>query len=233
MSARAFGIRFREGGMSDYLALSHHHYHPAPPATCVRVLAATPRGSGETLGVLVVSMPVLNASWRDVLFPGRYRTGDRREDACRLNAEVRTISRVVVDPRYRGLGVGTALVRRYLRRPLTPVTEALASMGVFSGFFRAAGMNEFLPRRSRRDLRLMDALASLGIDPWRLAAPEMLPAWVRESELLSRELRRWAQGSRATRAGVDDGTNSLLRRAAGVFHPPTVFVAVRPMRRST
>jgi hypothetical protein len=226
-------ITFRDGGLSDYAALSHHHYLPAPPATCVRVLAARAGATNETIGVLLVSMPVLNAAWREVLFPGRYRTGDRRADARRLNAEVRTISRVVVDPRYRGLGVGTSLVRRYLRAPLTPVTEAVASMGAFSGFFRAAGMRELHPPGSQRDRRLMDALASLRIDPWRLAAPGTLPASVRESALLARELRRWAQASRATRRAAQDGIESLLRRAAPVFHPPSIFVAVRTPRSSS
>lgn len=231
MTTRFTNILIREGGVDDYLALSHHHYHPEPPATTARVLIASERGSHQLLGVLTVSMPVLNASWREVTFPGRYRTSDRRADAKLLNTEVRTISRVIVDPRFRGLGIGTRLVRSYLHAPLTAVTEALAAMGAFSRFFQAAGMIALPPIHAPRDLRLMDALASLRIAPWMLAAPKLIPDDKLISPLLSRELRRWAQGSRATRRLVGAPNSEVLRRAAGIFHPPAAFIAVRRRAR--
>lgn len=220
-------LAFREGTLADFAALAHHHYHPQPPPTCARVLTARHGVNARTAGVLVVSMPVLNASWRELAFPGRYRTTDRRADALRLNTEVRTISRVVVEPRYRGLGIGVALVRRYLVAPLSPVTEAIAAMGTFSRFFEAAGMTPYPLEPTPRDLRLADAIASLGIDAWMLADPELIPARKVASPLLARELRRWAQGSRATRRRAADDTTSLLRRAAAIFYPPTAFIAVR------
>lgn len=61
------------------------------------------------LGVLVVSMPVLNSRLRPLAWPSRYRTGDRRADARRINRELRTLSRVIVDPRVRGIGLATRL----------------------------------------------------------------------------------------------------------------------------
>ena len=220
-------ITYRDGDLNDFLTLAHHHYHPDPPSTCAKVIVACDGRDGPVAGVLVVSMPVLNAAWRDLAFPGRYRTEDRRADAHRLNAEVRAISRVVVDPRYRGLGIGVELVRRYLAAPLTPVTEAVAAMGAFSSFFEAAGMRPYPMSPSPRDLRLADAIASFSIDPWMLADPELIPARTLASPLLARELRRWAQGSRGTRRWAADDTIRLLQRAAGIFHPSTAFVALR------
>ena len=227
MITRTVRIAYREGVLDDFAALAHHHYHPDPPSTCARVIAACNGPDGPLAGVLVVSMPVLNASWREHAFPGRYRTHDRRADAHRLNREVRTISRVVVDPRCRGLGIGVELVQRYLRTPLTPVTEAVAAMGTFSRFFEAAGMTPYPPSPSPRDLRLADAIASLSIDPWMLADPELIPARTLASPLLARELRRWAQASRGTRRWATEDTVRLLQRAAGIFYPSTAFVAVR------
>lgn len=221
-----------EGTIADFAALAHHHYHPHPPPTRARVLTARLSPHAPPIGVLLVSLPVLNASWRELAFPGRYRSADRRADARRLNAEVRTISRVVVDPRHRGLGVGVELVRHYLRAPLTDVTEAVATMGPFCRFFEAAGMRAYPVAPAPRDLRLADALASLHIEAWMLADPELIPARKIASPFLARELRRWAQGSRATRACADLGTVELLRRAARIFHPPTAYVAVRADREA-
>lgn len=225
-AARRFHVC--DGTIRDYEKLAHHHYHTAPPATHVRVLVARDRHSHELAGALVVSMPALNGSWRTAAFgESRYRSKDRRADAARLNEELRTISRVVVESRYRGMGVGTMLVKRYLRRPLTRVTEALAAMGAFSGFFAAAGMTRIEIPASERDLRLMDALAALGIDPWMTAAPEMLSRDTLGSLLLNRELQRWAQGTKGDRSVIREGTAALLRRAAVIFHRPIAYIALR------
>jgi GNAT superfamily N-acetyltransferase len=225
-------VAWREGTMEEYAALAYTHYHPRPPRAVATVRAAVDAGSGRVLGVLVVALPVLNAPWREAAFPGRYRTGSRKADARRVNAEVRTIARVVVDPRYRGMGVASGLVRAYLRDALTPVTDAVAAMGAFSGFFEAAGMRAYPMAPSARDLRLADAVASLGIEGWMLADPGLIPARRLGSGLLEREARRWAMGSRATRALACLELPELLRRAARIYYPATAYIALRRTSRA-
>lgn len=225
-------ITFEDGAADDLSSLARYHYHSGNPATRARMITAFDHVEGRRarlsrpVGVLVVSYPVLNAAWREQPFPGRYHTRDRRADAKRLNAEVRTISRVIVEPRYRGIGIGAALVKRYLDNPLTPITEAVAAMGMFTGFFRAAGMIAYTVCPTPRDVRLADAVATLGIEPWMLADPELIPARIVASPLLTRELHRWAKGVPRHLDGAA-GNMRLLRIAARVFHPPTAFVAVR------
>jgi ABC-type dipeptide/oligopeptide/nickel transport system ATPase subunit len=160
----ALALRIVRGTIADYTRLAHLHYRAGPPATHELVLTATTR-AGDLAGVLVVSRPTLNGPWRSLAWPGRYRSGSARADAARLNDEVRTISRVIVDPRFRARGVARRLVRAYLRGPLTPATEAIAAMGVCSPFFRAAGMIEYRLGPSRRDARLADALEVAGLCP--------------------------------------------------------------------
>ena len=165
----AHHIEIVEGDQRDYRALAHLHYREARPATFCRVLTA--RHRAQMVGVLVVSRPTLNARWRNLLWPGQYAGPDKRANAARLNAELRCISRVIVDPRARGLGVGTSLVRAYLRAPLTRRTEAVAAMGAACGLFRAAGMREVLLPPSPRDRMLRLALRRAGIAPWELLDP--------------------------------------------------------------
>ena len=145
--------------------------------------------------VLVESLPALSCALRDEALGGRYRGwGDRGAAARLLNAEVRCISRVVVHPQWRGLGLAVRLVREALASMTTPYTEALAAMGRVHPFFERAGMRAYRRWPLERDQRLIDALRWAGVEAWELASVERARRAV-EAEgtgLLRRELRRWA-----------------------------------------
>ncbi len=204
------------GTRRDYDALAPWHYRAGPPATMACVRRAIDSRTGELAGVLVVSRPVLNAQWRSLAWGERYSSGDKRRDARRLNDEVRCISRVIIDPRYRGLGAARSLVRAYLDSPLTIRTESAAAMGRISPFFAAAGMREWrLPPRGP-DARLLDALHFAGIERWRAAMPRA--AWRRiertaERAFIERELRIWAGGSRRLLGRCGASPEQLLEAA--------------------
>lgn len=142
----------------------------------------------RTLGVLVVSMPVLHGSLRDVATGGRYVGLTPRDRAAFVNREVRTISRVVVDPRCRGLGVATRLVLHVLDHASTVYTEAWASMGRVSPFFARAGMARFDAPATAAQARLRDALAELDLQPCDLARPSRVQSRLRHA---SREEQTW------------------------------------------
>lgn len=214
-------IVIEPGTMRDYDALAVFHYRASPPATVARgprgapvVLRARDAESGSLAGVLVVSMPTLNGSWRDLAWPGRYSSGDKRRDAARINAELRCISRVVVDPRWRGLGVARGLVRAYLDTPLTPATEALAAMGAVCPFFERAGMTPYTLPPAPHDARFLDALWECGVEPWSLLDPALARRTLERRPWLERELRAWARGSPTTRRHAGADALSLARLAA-------------------
>ncbi|MEM1165091.1 MAG: AAA family ATPase [Planctomycetota bacterium] len=182
---------------STYRALARYHYRPSPPAGAVRCRAAHDEATGELAGVLITAMPSLNSSWRRHAWGDRYATGDKRADAKRINAEIRRIARVVIDPRYRGLGLAARLVRAELADPLTPRTEAMAAMGTTCPFFERAGMTPYHTPAPAHHARLLDALAYLGIEPWRLADPAGV--WTRATintsirRFFEDELARWTR----------------------------------------
>ncbi|MDY6913509.1 MAG: ATP-binding cassette domain-containing protein [Planctomycetota bacterium] len=143
----------RRGTIADYKPLAGFHYLAGPPAAHKRVyvIRRPRRGSNadrlalpELAGVLVVSPPVLQCRGRNVATDGRYvpshglRT--RRQAAALLNAEIETISRVVVHPIFRGCGLAVRLVRHALGCAETPWMEALAAMGGLHPFLEKAGM---------------------------------------------------------------------------------------------
>lgn len=205
-----------EGDRDELMMLSGFHYRGGMPATIDRVLAARDPRDGALLGVLATSHPTLNARWRKLVWGDRFEISDKRERAAKLNRELRTISRVIVDPRVRGLGVAGRLVRAYLRDASTPCTEAVASMGRVCPFFERAGMRAYRLERSRADAEFLEALEAWGIERWRLAMPRS--AWARAERAAGRgrvvcALQRWAMSSRRSR-GLLDGDVATAFRAA-------------------
>jgi hypothetical protein len=222
-------IRIERGTWDDYARLSAWHYLAAEPAVPELVLRA--EMGGAFAGVLVLARPTLNGWWRDRAWPGRYtaRRGgpNRAEAAQRLNADVRTLARVVVDPRVRACGLATALVRWYLARPLTKRTEAVAAMGVFCPFFARAGMREITAPPDRRGAALAAWLSARGIGPVDLIDAD------RATRALARpgvedHLRRWCLGSVATRRLADAERTLLAASAAArAFAQRRAYVAER------
>lgn len=210
----------KHGSLSDFEALAPLHHRPARPATIRRILTAHEPGCGPArcpLGVLVVSMPVLNGPWRGLAWPGVFDTGCRKCDARRLNHPrlgVRCISRVIVRPEWRGRGIATRLVRAYLRRPLTRRTEAIVSSSFSAGFFDRAGMRRYTLPPSPDRARLFDLFAQHGVDPSR---PEDAARLI-DPFLLGRELRRWACRSRIAPRRGDADLLATAARALAPFH---------------
>ncbi len=207
-------VRVEDGSIEDYDALGGCHYRGGRPATWTRVLRAwrgTPRGP-LLAGVLVVSRPTLNAAWRDLPWPGRYTRGPLRPRALRINRELRCISRVVVEPRSRGMGVARRLVGAYLRSPQTPATEALAAMGAFCPFFERAGMRVYRTGVLAPDARLGDALTHAGYEANELLVADRADEAAGDP-LVRRELARWANASRATRGQLGRAWGDVARSA--------------------
>src|SRR5207302_8084626 len=71
--------------------------------------------------------------------------GSLAEELRFINANLRTISRVIVHPQFRALGLSSRLVRCICKHCDTRYTEALAVMGRAHPFFERAGMKRYEP----------------------------------------------------------------------------------------
>ena len=199
----------REGDKQDYAALSAHHYRAARPATMMRVLVLEStqptlrsrlkwqQGQPLPAAVLVESLPGLRCRMRDYALSDRYvGLKDVRERALLLNAELRCISRVVVHPQWRGLGLAVRLVKAALDTATTPYTEALAAMGKVNPFFEKAGMTAYPRPPHIYDDRLTSALRCIGLSQSDLAMPEHIEQHLQHEspecrEWFKRELTQW------------------------------------------
>ncbi len=238
-------ITIEPSGPGDYALLAEHHYRAGRPATTTRVWRAVWEGvrDGETsgpeglglerrvVGVLVESMPLLRCRQRDAALGGRYASiGCARQRAKLINAELRCISRVVVHPQFRGLGLAVRLVKHALATASTPLTEALAAMGRVHPFFEKAGMTAYPRRPHVYDARLMDALAAVGVDRATLMRPDAAQRVIAQlpdarQRWIARELQRWRQHAERGKArDGDDVSMNLDAARRRLFCEPVYYV---------
>ncbi len=137
------------GTRADYHQLQRFHYRAEPPATWMSIWTIRHELDDEihsgslAVAIAVLSYPCLNSSARDRALKLN-RFSPRRRNRF-INQKIRTISRLIVHPTYRGLGLASLLVRQILMNPPTTYTETFATMGRAHPVFSKCGMKEFLP----------------------------------------------------------------------------------------
>ncbi|MEM9296196.1 MAG: GNAT family N-acetyltransferase [Planctomycetota bacterium] len=248
-------LTLREGDRDDYRALSRHHYKAALPRTSIRIFAlddpdpppherwrhASRSGVGEprkpkAVAVLIESLPCLSCRMRDLATDRRYAScrGKMTRSAL-LNRELRCISRVIVDPRYRGLGLAGRLVRHALDTAQTAYTEAIAAMGRVQPFFERAGMTAYRRPRLETDARIQAVLARAGLGAAALADLDGAMARVDELDPETRdwvvaELRNWnRQSCGRSRIRKHDPRSHLDLARTRLGAPPVYYLRRNPI----
>jgi len=95
----------------------------------------------HVVAVAVLSYPTVNSAARDRAL-GLANVAPRRKLAF-VNGNVRTISRVIVHPQFRSLGLASRLVREICGAAPTRYVEAFAVMGKVHPFFEKGGMTKY------------------------------------------------------------------------------------------
>jgi len=88
-----------------------------------------------------------------------------------LNEKFSIISRVVLNPKYRTIGLGAKLVKETLSLADTPYVEAVAVMARYNPFFEKAGMQKIAEQTpSQSCVDALEKLHRLGFNPILLAS---------------------------------------------------------------
>jgi ABC-type transport system involved in cytochrome c biogenesis ATPase subunit/GNAT superfamily N-acetyltransferase len=136
------------GTAADYKMLCEFHYraHRTPPTRKIFTL----KRRGELCGVIVYCYPPPMCFGRKKVWKGGIK---------QLQSEVSVISRVIIHPKYRSIGLGEKLVHDTLLFAGTPYVEAVAVMAKYNPFFEKAGMQKIA--ESKPSEALEDALSKL------------------------------------------------------------------------
>jgi hypothetical protein len=192
-----------EGDKGDYEPLSHYHYrdHHLGPYCAIYALKGKFRAAErlQTAGVIVYAMPTAGAQMRNIATGGLFAGLDRASRLKLLNKNIRTISRVIIEPRFRSLGLASRLVKETMPLMNVPFVEALAVMGQVNPFFQKAGMTRYEPPISADSVRLIEAFSAVGIEEQVLIDPQLVQQQLNNckrlaADFIKREMSRFLQG---------------------------------------
>jgi ABC-type lipoprotein export system ATPase subunit/N-acetylglutamate synthase-like GNAT family acetyltransferase len=147
-------MRIEEGLIADYRKLSVFHYRtshcPAPRKIFVL------KRRGELCGVIVYSWAPPNTFGRRKVWKGSFK---------QLQKELSTITRVIVHPKYRTIGLGVKLVKETLPLAPTACVETIAVMARYNPFFEKAGMQKVAESKPNPNvLEAIEKLRRLGFN---------------------------------------------------------------------
>jgi len=111
---------------------------------------------------------------RNIATGGLFAGLDRTTRLKLVGKNIRTISRVIIEPRFRSLGLAARLVRETMPIMEVPFIEALAVMGRVNPFFEKAGMTRYEPPASLSCARLIEALGTVGVEERDLIDPQLV-----------------------------------------------------------
>jgi hypothetical protein len=201
------------GGFEDYKKLARFHYRDSRPGayTAIFAIKIVKALSTEPVGVIVYTMPSAGAELRNVATDNFFAGFDNRTRLSLINKNIRCISRVIIEPRFRGLGLASRLVRETMPEVDVPIIEAMAVMGLVNPFFEKAGMKAFTANMPRRCVQLVEAFSMVGVEKEELIDSEEVQGKLarlgqREGEFIESEIRHFLQSygeRRYERAGLE------------------------------
>jgi len=153
-------IKIEPGSYEDWKKLAEFHYR-SHNLGAVRKIFRAVRGE-ELCGIIVYSYPPPACVGRRLVLP--------KMPMKELNASLSTISRVVVHPKYRSIGLGVRLVKETLSKVGTDV-EVTAVMARYNPFFEKAGMKKILVREPDANVKkAIEMLEQLGFKRYLLTS---------------------------------------------------------------
>jgi GNAT superfamily N-acetyltransferase len=148
-------MKVEQGTMEDWRRLSRFHYRGHRVAAPRRIFRLT-RGE-ELCGVIVYSYPPPSCYGRRLVLP--YLSIEE------INRQLSIISRVVIHPKYRTIGLGAKLIGETLPLVGTPCVEMIAVMAKYSPFAEKAGMQKITQQQSAESVsEVSKTLKQLGFD---------------------------------------------------------------------
>jgi len=207
------------GDKKDYDRLAHYHYRDSHLGPYAAIFAIRPGGAlrfspvrnipletvlltgnrisngvsigTKTIGVIVYTMPAPGLELRNIALGNMFGGLDRTTQLSLVNKTIRCISRVIIEPRFRGLGLAVRLVSETMPLMNVPVIEAMAVMGEVNPFFEKTGLTAYTAPLPVRCAALAEAFSMVGIAEQMLIDPQQVQ---NHTETLEKPQRQFIEG---------------------------------------
>jgi len=154
----------KKADKGEFKKLEPFHYRQAADNLIVSKIYAA-YVEGELAAVIVYTTPHFTLRGRNIAAPEYKPTKPYQEYLKRLNRDFTRIARVIVAPKFRGIGLGVKIVKDTM--PLTgkKYVETLAVMAKYNPFFEKAGMRRIDLPESEDVKRIKQCLERFGFNP--------------------------------------------------------------------
>ncbi len=210
-------LQIVRGCLDDYKKLAQFHYRDSRIGPFAAIFAIRPSKAlgaqlgTNTVGVIVYTMPSVGVELRNIATGNLFTGLDKGTRLALINKNIRCISRVVIEPRFRGLGLASRLVRETMPKMGVPLVEAMAVMGLVNPFFEKAGMKAFTAKMPARCVQLVEAFSLVGIEKDMLISPQKVQQKLDhlkqpEAEFIEIQIKHFLQSygrRRYERAGLE------------------------------
>jgi GNAT superfamily N-acetyltransferase len=191
------------GTLDDWRRLCGFHYRSHSCAGTRKIYCL--RRRGWLVSVIVYAYPPPNCSGRGLVLP--------RMPIKELNKKLSIISRVVIHPKYRSIGLGAKLIRETLPQVGTPYVEMVAVMAKYNPFAEKAGMRNVITKDPPKEaLGMAEVLKDFGFDLQLLSSERYVRS---KLEALSVE-----QVAALRRAFIENDHQRFRKEFAALRHVP-------------
>lgn len=155
--------------LRDYKKLAEYHYETG--CICPTTNIYTIRGRGhhakafpDPIAVIVYRMPIPFLTARNTATDDYFKTPPTLSSKLKLiNKHIRYIARLIVDPRFRKIGLATWLLKETLTTQTVPIIETLTPIDFTNKIFQKAGFQLYHSPATVRYTRLKKAILALGL----------------------------------------------------------------------
>ena len=148
-------MRVEGGNLKDWRVLSCFHYRSHSPGA-TREVYRIMRGA-ELCGVIIYAYPPPGCQGRRLVLP--------KMSLMEMNEKLSIISRIVIHPKYRTIGLGAKIIRETLPRVSTPFVEMVAVMAKYNPFAERAGLRRVHLQAPCKEVRaIAEVLSGFGFD---------------------------------------------------------------------
>ncbi|HID04657.1 MAG TPA: ATP-binding cassette domain-containing protein [Aigarchaeota archaeon] len=149
-------VEIKEGSLDDWRLLSFLHYRSQSIGGASKIFKAAL--NGRTVGVVVYSIPYFPAPGFSECFDTRWYMRERFRNVLR-------VSRVVIHPSFRGVGLSGRLLNESMPKLQKPFVEILSTMQLYHNFTKNYMITVKVVRNERKEKALQRMKEETGIDP--------------------------------------------------------------------